>query len=401
MPKNSSSIHHCKRCGEAIATASPTGLCPGCMFGGALGLERSEDFESEGSLDSADLNHRDPTLGSGEAPDPLEGTRIGRYKILQRIGEGGFGLVYMAEQIESVHRKVALKVIKAGMDTKQVIARFEAERQALALMDHPNIARFLDVGETAEGRPYFVMELVKGMPITQYCREKKLPAEARIALFIQVCRAIQHAHVKGIIHRDLKPSNILITLQDGQAIPKVIDFGIAKAMDQRLTDKTLFTRFEHMLGTPAYMSPEQVALSAVDVDTRGGGATVLSIDIHDAEEHTCLEPADHLSPEAVFERHWASSILNAVMQRLRESYEIEGKTEVFEALKDSLGLGRGERSYREIGDGLGISETAARLTVHRMRKRYRQFLLQQIASTLDPEGSAEDELRYLFGVFQS
>jgi RNA polymerase sigma-70 factor (ECF subfamily) len=134
---------------------------------------------------------------------------------------------------------------------------------------------------------------------------------------------------------------------------------------------------------------------------RGGGATVLSIDINDAEEHTCLEPADHLSPEAVFERHWASSILNAVMQHLRESYEIDGKTEVFEALKDSLGLGRGERSYREIGDGLGISETAARLTVHRMRKRYRQLLLQQIASTLDPEESAEDELRYLFGVFQS
>lgn len=261
MPENHSAKHHCKRCGEAIAPASSTGLCPGCMFGGALGLEPSEEVETGGAF----VPSSPDTPG---APDPLEGTRIGRYKILQRIGEGGFGLVYMAEQVESVHRKVALKVIKAGMDTKQVIARFEAERQALAMMDHPNIARFLDVGETAEGRPYFVMELVKGMPITQYCREKKLTSEARIELFIQACRAVQHAHVKGIIHRDLKPSNILITLQDGQAIPKVIDFGIAKAMDQRLTDKTLFTRFEHMLGTPAYMSPEQVALSAVDVDTR-------------------------------------------------------------------------------------------------------------------------------------
>ncbi|MFT5405250.1 MAG: serine/threonine protein kinase [Verrucomicrobiales bacterium] len=255
MPENPSN-HHCKRCGEAIATASPTGLCPGCMFGGALGLEPSEALETDGVLDPFEPSSPD----SPNAPDPLEGTCIGRYKILQRIGEGGFGLVYMAEQVESVHRKVAVKVIKAGMDTKQVIARFEAERQALAMMDHPNIARFLDVGETTEGRPYFVMELVKGMPITQYCREKKLTTEARIDLFIQVCRAVQHAHVKGIIHRDLKPANILITLQDGQAIPKVIDFGIAKAMDQRLTDKTLFTRFEHMMGTPAYMSPEQVAL---------------------------------------------------------------------------------------------------------------------------------------------
>jgi len=268
MLKDQPSNHLCERCGEAIATASQTGLCPGCMFGGALGLEPSENFETNGTLDPNEPSYPDSAIGSGMAPDPLEGTRIGRYKILQRIGEGGFGLVYMAEQVESVRRKVALKVIKAGMDTKQVIARFEAERQALAMMDHPSIARFLDVGETAEGRPYFVMELVKGMPITQYCHEKKLPTEARIALFIQVCRAIQHAHVKGIIHRDLKPSNILITLQDGQAIPKVIDFGIAKAMDQQLTDKTLFTRFEHMIGTPAYMSPEQVALSAVDVDTR-------------------------------------------------------------------------------------------------------------------------------------
>ncbi|MGK0184296.1 MAG: tRNA A-37 threonylcarbamoyl transferase component Bud32 [Verrucomicrobiales bacterium] len=208
------------------------------------------------------------TGGADLQADPMEGVQIGRYKILQLIGEGGFGMVYMAEQVESVHRRVALKIIKAGMDTKQVIARFEAERQALAMMDHPNIARVLDVGETEEGRPYFVMELVKGMPITTYCHEEKLSIEVRLQLFMQVCTAVQHAHMKGIIHRDLKPSNILVTLHDGDPVPKVIDFGIAKAMDQRLTDKTLFTRYDHMVGTPAYMSPEQAALSGLDVDTR-------------------------------------------------------------------------------------------------------------------------------------
>ncbi len=209
-----------------------------------------------------------PTGGAEPPADPMEGVSIGRYKLLHRIGEGGFGLVYMAEQVESVHRRVAIKIIKAGMDTRQVIARFEAERQALAMMDHLNIARVLDVGETGEGRPYFVMELVKGMPITSYCQEEKVSTQARLDLFQQVCRAVQHAHMKGIIHRDLKPSNILVTLHDGEPVPKVIDFGIAKAMDQRLTDKTLFTRYDHMVGTPAYMSPEQAALSGLDVDTR-------------------------------------------------------------------------------------------------------------------------------------
>ena len=193
---------------------------------------------------------------------------IGRYKLLQEIGQGGFGVVYMADQEEPVKRRVALKIIKAGMDTRQVIARFEAERQALAMMDHPNIARVLDGGETNEGRPYFVMELIKGIPITTYCEQEKLPVAARLKLFVQVCRAVQHAHGKGIIHRDLKPSNILITVKDGEPVPKVIDFGIAKAIDQRLTDKTLFTRYEQMIGTPTYMSPEQAALSGVDVDTR-------------------------------------------------------------------------------------------------------------------------------------
>src|SRR6266480_3883089 len=197
------------------------------------------------------------------------GDRIGRYKLLQQIGEGGCGVVYMADQEEPVRRRVALKVIKLGMDTKSVIARFEAERQALALMDHPNIARVLDAGATETGRPYFVMELVRGIKITEYCDQNKLSTDERLKLFTQVCHAIQHAHQKGIIHRDIKPSNILVTLHDGVPVPKVIDFGIAKATtDQRLTDKTLFTAYEQFIGTPAYMSPEQAEMSGLDIDTR-------------------------------------------------------------------------------------------------------------------------------------
>ncbi|HMO65840.1 MAG TPA: serine/threonine-protein kinase, partial [Verrucomicrobiota bacterium] len=199
------------------------------------------------------------------------GDRIGRYKLLQQIGEGGCGVVYMAEQLEPVHRRVALKVIKLGMDTKSVIARFEAERQALALMDHPNIAKVLDAGATETGRPYFVMELVRGIKITDYCDENNLPTEERLKLFTQVCQAIQHAHQKGIIHRDIKPSNILVTISEpgSPGCPKVIDFGIAKATTgQRLTDKTVFTAFEQFIGTPAYMSPEQAMMTSLDIDTR-------------------------------------------------------------------------------------------------------------------------------------
>jgi len=197
------------------------------------------------------------------------GDTIGNYKLLQQIGEGGCGVVYMAEQSEPVRRRVALKVIKQGMDTRQVIARFEAERQALALMDHPNIAKVLDAGATEAGRPFFVMELVRGVPITEYCDRNNLATAQRLDLFIQVCRAIQHAHQKGIIHRDIKPSNILVTPHDGVPVPKVIDFGIAKATSgQRLTDKTLFTTFEQFIGTPAYMSPEQAEMSSLDIDTR-------------------------------------------------------------------------------------------------------------------------------------
>jgi serine/threonine protein kinase len=196
------------------------------------------------------------------------GTQIGPYKLLEPIGEGGMGTVFMAEQARPVRRKVALKVIKPGMDTKQVIARFEVERQALAMMDHPSIARVLDAGATESGRPYFVMELVRGVPITDYCDREQLSIPERLELFVLVCRAVQHAHQKGITHRDLKPSNVLVTVIDGAAVPKVIDFGIAKATGQSLTERTLFTGFQQFVGTPLYMSPEQADLAGVDVDTR-------------------------------------------------------------------------------------------------------------------------------------
>jgi serine/threonine protein kinase/tetratricopeptide (TPR) repeat protein len=201
-------------------------------------------------------------------PTERVGQTIGPYKLLEQIGEGGMGVVFMAEQQEPVRRKVALKLIKPGMDTRQVIARFEAERQALAVMDHPGIARVLDAGTTPSGHPYFVMELVRGVPITSYCDENNLPVRERLELFASLCQAIQHAHTKGIIHRDIKPTNILVTRQDGRAVVKVIDFGVAKAMGQQLTEKTLFTNFAQMIGTPLYMSPEQAEQSGVDIDTR-------------------------------------------------------------------------------------------------------------------------------------
>lgn len=188
--------------------------------------------------------------------------------MLEKLGEGGFGSVWAAEQKEPVRRRVALKIIKLGMDTKQVVARFEAERQALAMMDHPNIAKVLDAGTTDSGRPFFVMELVKGLPITTYCSQEKLSITERLGLFIKVCQAIQHAHQKGIIHRDIKPSNILVTLHDGIPVPKVIDFGIAKATQQDLTEKTIYTQYHQFIGTPAYMSPEQAEMSGLDIDTR-------------------------------------------------------------------------------------------------------------------------------------
>jgi serine/threonine protein kinase/tetratricopeptide (TPR) repeat protein len=196
------------------------------------------------------------------------GEMVGPYKLLEEIGEGGMGTVFLAEQARPVRREVALKVIKVGMDTRQVVARFEAERQALALMDHPNIARVLDAGATESGRPYFVMELVRGIPITEFCDRERLSIPERLGLFVLVCRAVQHAHQKGVIHRDLKPSNILVTVIDGAAVPKVIDFGVAKATGPALTERTLHTGFSEFVGTPLYMSPEQAELSGVDVDTR-------------------------------------------------------------------------------------------------------------------------------------
>jgi eukaryotic-like serine/threonine-protein kinase len=205
-------------------------------------------------------------MASAEAGRPPD-TVIGPYKLLEPIGEGGFGVVYMAEQAQPVRRKVALKVLKPGMDTKQVVARFEAERQALALMDHPHIARVFDGGQAPSGRPYFVMELVRGVPITTFCDQNHLGVRERLELFIPVCQGVQHAHTKGVIHRDIKPSNVLVTLHDGVPVPKVIDFGIAKATGQQLTEKTLFTGFAQMVGTPLYMSPEQAEMSGLDVDT--------------------------------------------------------------------------------------------------------------------------------------
>ncbi|MHC5028047.1 MAG: protein kinase domain-containing protein [Planctomycetota bacterium] len=232
-----------------------------------LGTLLDAHEESPGFLETAAI-HAPIFDAPAETGVADVGGTIGRYKLLQQIGEGGFGAVYMAEQQEPVHRRVALKLIKLGMDTKQVIGRFEAERQALALMDHPNIAKVLDAGATESGRPYFVMELVKGIPITEYCDQHNLTVNERLALFQAVCNAVQHAHQKGIIHRDLKPTNILVTSHDGNPVPKVIDFGIAKAMHQKLTERTVFTEFRQFIGTPDYMSPEQADISGLDIDTR-------------------------------------------------------------------------------------------------------------------------------------
>ncbi len=225
-----------------------------------------------GSETTAQRSHPgDQDIVSSHQPDQLAekpGTAIGSYRLMECIGEGGFGYVFVAQQQEPVRRKVALKVIKPGMDTREVIARFEAERQALALMDHPNIAQVFDAGTTAAGRPYFVMELVRGVAITQFCDQACMTTRARLELFIHVCHAVQHAHQKGVIHRDLKPGNVLVTLHDGTPVVKVIDFGVAKAVGEPLTAKTIYTRFTQMIGTPLYMSPEQVEMSGLDVDTR-------------------------------------------------------------------------------------------------------------------------------------
>jgi serine/threonine protein kinase len=207
-----------------------------------------------------------PTLDQPITEKP--GAQVGPYKLLQQLGEGGMGVVYVAEQKKPVKRRVALKIIKPGMDTRQVIARFEAERQALAMMDHPNIAKVLDAGQTDSGRPYFVMELVNGLPVTNYCDEQHLTPKERLDLFVPICQAVQHAHQKGIIHRDLKPSNILVAMYDNKAVPKIIDFGVAKTTSQTLTEKTVFTQLGQVVGTLEYMSPEQAQRNQLDIDTR-------------------------------------------------------------------------------------------------------------------------------------
>ena len=241
--------NRCPQCNAKLPAEAPEDLCPKCLLkaGGAKDLNATLD---------------DPPLDDGP------GTKIGRYELLEQIGKGGMGLVYIAQQKKPVKRKVALKIIKPGMDSRQVIARFEAERQALAVLDHPNIARVFDAGTTKTGRPYFIMEYVKGMSITRYCDENKLSIEKRLRLFEEVCEGIHHAHQKGIIHRDLKPSNILVSVHGDRAVPKIIDFGIAKAVTQPLTEKTFVTFQGQLLGTPEYMSPEQVDLATQDIDTR-------------------------------------------------------------------------------------------------------------------------------------
>lgn len=241
--------------------------------------EQADDFFADGAtlVTATDASLRlsrtrgladDPATGAMPHPEEAIGARIGRYKLLQKIGEGGCGVVYLADQEQPVRRRVALKIIRLGMETRTVIARFEAERQALAMMDHPNIASVFDAGETERGSPYFVMEHVRGVKITEYCDQNRLTIPQRLDLFIQICHAIQHAHQKGVIHGDIKPSNIMVAMHDGVPVPKVIDFGISKATEPRLSDRIPFTAYAQLIGTPAYMSPEQVEMGGVDVDTR-------------------------------------------------------------------------------------------------------------------------------------
>ena len=243
---------NCPQCGEELGSGDPAGLCPKCLIQGA--------FDSSVGADEFRTQTIDTSSAAAGEDD------FGRYQILRPIGEGGMGTVYLAEQREPIRRRVALKVIKLGMDTRQVLARFANERQALAMMDHPNIARIFDAGATPKGRPYFVMEYIEGVPITQYCDGKRMTIGQRLELFLAVCRAVQHAHQKGVIHRDLKPSNVLVMEQEGAPVPKVIDFGIAKATDQWAVEKTLLTQFGQMVGTPEYASPEQAEVMTGDVD---------------------------------------------------------------------------------------------------------------------------------------
>ena len=315
----------CPKCGTELPTGVLGGRCPKCLgevvFGISAGGEaalpaagKPESIEGGPHPSGEYVEHFVP-LRAPEFEGEHLGAMIGRYKLVEKIGEGGFGVVYRAEQVEPMHREVALKIIKAGMDTREVIARFEAERQALALMDHPNIARVLDAGATEAGRPYFVMELVRGIPITDYCDQQTLSTAERLALFMKVCHGVQHAHQKGIIHRDLKPSNVLVTLQDSEPVPKVIDFGVAKALGPKLTEKTLYTGLVEIIGTPAYMSPEQARLSSLDIDTR---TDIYSLGVLLYELLTGVTPFDR--------RTLAKAALDEVLRMIRETEPLKPST---------------------------------------------------------------------------
>ncbi len=279
------------------------------------------------------------TARASPLPKEKPGDRIGRCKLLEQIGEGGCGVVYVAEQEEPVRRRVALKIIKLGMDTRSVIARFEAERQALALMDHPNIAKVFDAGATETGRPYFVMELVRGLRITDYCEQNHLAPRDRLDLFIQACRAIQHAHQKGIIHRDIKPSNILVTVNDGVPVPKVIDFGIAKATQGRLTDQTVYTAFEQFIGTPAYMSPEQALMTSLDVDTR---SDIYSLGVLLYELLTSTTPFDA--------KELLSGGLDEMRRTIREIEPVKPSTRLTQELNSKYEIRNPKSEIRKIGN---------------------------------------------------
>src|SRR5580658_8486385 len=242
----------CPQCGAELQAGDPAGLCPNCLIQGAF-----DSWVGGGESGTQTIDTARAAAGDDD---------FGRYQIIRPLGEGGMGTVYLAEQREPIRRRVALKVVKLGMDTGQVLARFANERQALAMMDHPNIARILDAGATPKGRPYFVMEYIEGVPITQYCDRNRIAIGQRLEIFLAVCRAVQHAHQKGVIHRDLKPSNVLVMEQEGAPVPKVIDFGIAKATDRWAVENTLLTQFGQMVGTPEYASPEQAEVMTGDVD---------------------------------------------------------------------------------------------------------------------------------------
>jgi WD40 repeat protein/serine/threonine protein kinase len=292
-----------------------------------------EHFANDSLLAGPAVEGERSQVESQQAPAPM----LDRYKLLEKIGEGGFGEVWMAEQREPIKRRVALKIIKPGMDSRQIVARFEAERQALAMMDHANIARVFDAGRTDNGRPYFVMELVRGMKITEYCDQNLLPTRERLNLFILVCQAIQHAHQKGIIHRDIKPSNILVTLHDGVPVPKVIDFGIAKATQQELTDKTVFTQFQQFIGTPAYVSPEQAEMSGLDIDTR---ADIYSLGVLLYELLVGQTPFDA--------KEMMQGGLDALRQIIREKEPLQPSTKL-NTLQGDARATTGQRRQTDVG----------------------------------------------------